>query len=146
MQTFLPYPSFQASAKALDWRRLGKQRLEARQIILTLCGCSNGWTSHPAVKMWEEHQGCLCLYLHAIIQEWTSRGYKNITQTVQPHKDDDLAILHVDFSPKEGIDIACHGLKPPPWLGKRAFHASHRSNLLRKDPVWYGQFGWKETP
>jgi hypothetical protein len=21
-------------------------------------------------------------------------------------------------------------------------HDSHRSNLLRKDPQWYGQFGW----
>lgn len=24
------------------------------------------------------------------------------------------------------------------------FHASHRSNLLRKDPVWYSQFNWTE--
>lgn len=34
----------------------------------------------------------------------------------------------------------------PPWLGDPAFHASHRSNLLRKDPVHYGQFGWTEGP
>ena len=30
----------------------------------------------------------------------------------------------------------------PPWLGDFAFHRSHRSALLRKDPDWYaGVFG-----
>ena len=33
MQTFLPYESFRESAKVLDWRRLGKQRVEGMQII-----------------------------------------------------------------------------------------------------------------
>ena len=33
MQTFLPYKSFEESAKVLDWRRLGKQRVEGMQII-----------------------------------------------------------------------------------------------------------------
>ena len=32
----------------------------------------------------------------------------------------------------------------PPWFGDEAFHRSHRSNLLRKEPQWYGQFGWTE--
>lgn len=34
----------------------------------------------------------------------------------------------------------------PPWLGDEALHASHRSNLIRKDPEWYGRFGWTEPP
>src|SRR3546814_11842397 len=34
----------------------------------------------------------------------------------------------------------------PPWLGNAAFHASHRSNLLRKDPGFYGRYGWPEPP
>lgn len=33
MQTFLPYPDFKKSLQALDYRRLGKQRVEAYQII-----------------------------------------------------------------------------------------------------------------
>ena len=33
MQTFLPYPDFVKSALVLDYRRLGKQRVEARQIL-----------------------------------------------------------------------------------------------------------------
>jgi hypothetical protein len=28
--------------------------------------------------------------------------------------------------------------KLPPWLGDEAFHRSHRSSLLRKDPEHYG--------
>ena len=33
MQTFLPYDSFEESASVLDWKRLGKQRVEAMQIV-----------------------------------------------------------------------------------------------------------------
>jgi len=33
MQTFLPYPDFAASSAVLDDRRLGKQRVEALQIV-----------------------------------------------------------------------------------------------------------------
>lgn len=33
MQTFLPYANFEASAKVLDYKRLGKQRVEAKQIL-----------------------------------------------------------------------------------------------------------------
>ena len=38
MQTFLPYESFRESAKVLDWRRLGKQRVEGMQIINAIEG------------------------------------------------------------------------------------------------------------
>ena len=36
MQTFLPYPNFADSLDCLDYRRLGKQRVEAFQIINAL--------------------------------------------------------------------------------------------------------------
>ena len=36
MQTFLPYESFEDTAKVLDYRRLGKQRVEGMQIINTI--------------------------------------------------------------------------------------------------------------
>ena len=38
MQTFLPYKSFEQSAQVLDWRRLGKQRVEGMQIINAITG------------------------------------------------------------------------------------------------------------
>lgn len=52
MQTFLPVANFCESAKYLDKARLGKQRVEAMQILSTLSGASRGWINHPAVRMW----------------------------------------------------------------------------------------------
>ena len=53
MQTFLPYESFEDTAKVLDYRRLGKQRVEGMQIINTIqTPKSKGWANHPIVKMW----------------------------------------------------------------------------------------------
>lgn len=126
MQTFLPYSSFQASAEALDYRRLGKQRIETLQILQTLNGDSNGWRNHPAVKMWEGFIPVLAIYGIVICQEWKNRGYKDTTlEKIKPY----LTTLD-----------CCR----PPWLGDEAFHASHRSNLLRKDFAFYSKYGWTE--
>lgn len=124
MQTFLPLSSITASVATLDPKRLGKQRIEAMQIhrILVSGRTSGGWVNHPAVRMWRGHEDALGAYLDACIQEWVSRGYRN---TMQP--------------------VGTQGPLPT-WFGDPAFHASHRSNLLRKDPIWYGQFGWTEGP
>ena len=37
-------------------------------------------------------------------------------------------------------------IKMPWWLGFEPFHASHRSNLLRKDPEFYSLHNWKDDP
>ena len=126
MQTFLPYESFLETAKCLDYRRLGKQRVEALQILNTLLRSSNGWRNHPAVKMWEGFEGCLAVYGLVICREWVERGYRDncadrITELV-------------------GTEITRPD--PPPWVGDRRFHRSHQSNLLRKDPEFYGKYNW----
>lgn len=126
MQTFLPYASFQRSAKCLDYKRLGKQRVEAWQIYQVLIGKTNGWKTHPAVRMWTWNQNALLRYGYAICEEWISRGYKDTM---------------LERFEKE-LDHSSH--RCPYWLGAEGFHKSHRSNLLRKDPIWYGQFGWTE--
>jgi len=36
-------------------------------------------------------------------------------------------------------------IKMPLWLGNTELHASHRSNLLRKDKLFYAQYGWNES-
>ena len=58
MQTFLPYTDFIKGAKCLDYKRLGKQRIEAKTIydILTGNAKSNAWKNHPATKMWEDYE------------------------------------------------------------------------------------------
>ena len=124
MQTFLPYSDFEQTAKCLDYRRLGKQRVEADQILNIVLGNnkSNGWVNHPAVKMWRGFSSALIEYRNIIIQEWISRGYNN-----------NMKILSVEK------------IVYPKWLGNNSFHSSHKSNLLRKDYSYYSKYGWNET-
>ena len=84
MQTFLPYKSFEESAKVLDWRRLGKQRVEGMQFINAIEQKPRkdgkpykGWLNHPATVMWRPHVDLLKHYTNIIIQEWIDRGYNN---------------------------------------------------------------------
>lgn len=123
MQTFLPLPNLLASVQTLDTRRLGKQRVEVKQIINAMGG-SSGWANHPATRMWSGHKEALKHYGNLCILTWIERGYKNT-----------MPLYLVDHS----------NLILPSWFGDPAFHASHRSNLLRKDPTHYGKFGWSES-
>jgi hypothetical protein len=135
MQTFLPYPDFAASAACLDYRRLGKQRVECLQILTALNVPTYGWQNHPAVRMWRGYDAALICYGLAVCTEWVKRGYNDTCFTK----------IHTFFKP-DGDDTLhdCMTGNIPPWLGDNAFHASHRSNLLRKDPAHYQQFGWTE--
>ena len=152
MQTFLPYPDFAESARALDRQRLGKQRVEAYQIVRALLAGSNaGWANHPAVRMWRGHGLALVAYTLVMCDEWVARGYKDSVR--QKVLDEVAAAMQLDPQTIEGM---CHQdvlagtadrrqVELPAWLGREDLHASHRSNLLRKDSVWYGQFGWSES-
>jgi hypothetical protein len=123
MQTFLPYKSMGRSVRCLDYRRLGKQRVEAFQILNALAGKSKGWTNHPATKMWRGYETALSFYKDLCIEEWVRRGYKN---TMKKETSYGPVVL-------------------PEWMGDEDFHASHRSNLLKKDPEFYGKYGWTEA-
>jgi hypothetical protein len=133
MQTFLPYPDMIRSAGCLDYRRLGKQRVETKQILLALMGKSEGWTNHPATLMWEGYDDILATYGSRMCLEWIRRGYK-----------DSLLPFFLGIMAEWEIDPRTPTW--PWWWGKPEFHASHRSNLLRKDPVFYGKYGWTEPP
>jgi len=124
MQTFLPYPNISKSLKALDYKRLGKQRVEAHQILNILLNRTKtkGWRNHPAVKMWKGHENALKLYFNKAVKLWISKGYKN----------------------RMKLEIIEGRIRMPKWVGNRKFHASHRSNLLRKDKKFYSKFKWKE--
>ena len=128
MQTFLPVPDFAESARVLDDARLGKQRVEAYQIIRTLDGVTRGWRNHPAVRMWRGFEPALIVYTLAVCDEWDRRG----------HADSVREKLAVHFREDGGQVLL------PDWLGHDALHASHRSNLLRKDPEFYGRYGWTD--
>lgn len=130
MQTFLPAADFRATAAFLDNRRLGKQRVECKQIYRALTGQSKGWTNHPATKMWRSHEGTLLWYAITICEEWRDRGFKD---SLLPEFE--WLYYHGKFSDAT-----------PAWLGDVRLHASHRSNLLRKDSAWYGKYNWTEGP
>ncbi|BBN02047.1 hypothetical protein MPTK1_2g12340 [Marchantia polymorpha subsp. ruderalis] len=167
LNTFLPYPSLERSIQCLDKRRLGKQRVEAMQILNVISddpppvngdllakpppkelvkplvhellvvastapksvdgakGKRRGWVNAPVVRMWRGYSDALACYYNICLAEWERRGCRNIL--LQPIE------LPADSAPIM-----------PPWFGDDAIHASHRSNLLRKEPEHYGQFGWTE--
>ncbi len=128
MQTFLPYPDFTQSLACLDRARLGKQRVETKQILLALTQPDYGWQSHPAVLMWRGFAPALVIYGRVCCEIWQDRGY-------------DDSLWHWFYERETAA------LPPtPPWIGNESFHSSHRSNLLRKDPIWYGRYGWTEGP
>ena len=138
MQTFLPVKSFVKSAEFLDDKRLGKQRIEAAQILEILLKISilpsrlqsavpfdptfHRWHHHPAVLMWSGHEEWLKNYLDCVIGEWRSRGFAN-----------SITVPRYD----------CENQPYPIWLGMEEFHRSHRTNLIRKNPSYYLKF-WPE--
>jgi len=130
MQTFVPHTSLELSAQVLDYRRLGKQRVETLQILNAMgapAAGRKGWTSHPATKMWSANRGALITYGVAICDEWIARGYRDTCR--------DKILAHG----KPSDDM-------PWWWGDERVHSSHRANLLRKDFEYYSKFGWTEDP
>ncbi len=133
MQTFLPYPDFLASARVLDQKRLGKQRVETIQVLRGLTVPTYGWRHHPAVKMWTGYEEALVRYGLDMCAVWCATGRADTCATT----------LTVDLAAAGGArvirtqqELAAAG-DLPPWLGDEALHLSHRSALLRKDPEFY---------
>ena len=120
MQTFLPYADLKESVRVLDYRRLGKQRVETFQVLNILLDRTpaKGWRNHPVTRMWSGYEAALQLYQNYTIQEWVNRGYKNNMQ----------------------FEEITTKIEMPSWFGDDTFHRSHRSNLLRKDYEYYSQF------
>ena len=125
MQTFVPLPDYKESMRCLHPRwHLGNQVW--REGVTLIRG---GWPHHPASKMWRGHEYHLGLYLLAgcdVLLERKGKDYPEIRRKI---------LEEMAKFPDTGA---------PPWIGDETFHASHRSNLLRKYPDWYGQFGWTE--
>lgn len=139
MQTFLTSSNFHKVAKTLDWQRLCKQRVEAKQILNVLAAIrrndlyiidkngkrrKRGWLNHTAVLMWRGFDDALRRYHDIMIQEWIGRGFVN-----------NMPLFEIPDD-----------IKYPKWLFNKDLHASHRSNLLRKDYSYYSKFGWSEPP
>lgn len=124
MQTFLPHISIVDSVKCLDSKRLNKQILECYQIIRVLNNETEGYKNHPAVLMWKGYEQALLCYAITCCCESENR-FNRI------HNTKDKLLCYIDYNST---------IVYPKWFGNDKFHESHRSNLYRKDSVYYKQF------
>lgn len=133
MQTFMPFRSYPRSAKTLDNLRLGKQIIEAGQIMRAIeHGPLNGWSNHPAVIQWRGYKGSLLIYTYAMSKEWYIRRGKVHGSWKRTREEQDKLWNMILVSGKMP--------KLPEWVGDPRYHMSHQSNLFRKDPIYYGVF------
>ena len=121
MQTFLPSLGFHDSARCLDNKRLGKQRVEVLQLL------KGQFPNHPAAKMWRGYEGALAMYGLIVCDVWKERGFKDTCF------DKIAALLSVHKWPYQA----------PPWLGDTEFHYRHRCRLFDKDPTFYKKFAYE---
>jgi hypothetical protein len=133
VQTFLPYPDFATTARVLDQRRLGKQRVETIQVLRGLTVPGYGWRHHPAVKMWAGYEEALVRYGLDLCREWSATGRAD-TCAATLAADLASACGRTDVRPQ--VTLAADG-DLPPWLGNDALHLSHRAALLHKHPDHY---------
>ena len=133
MQTFVPYAAFEDTARVLDPRRLGKQRVEVIQIVRALTVPGYAWASHPAVLMWKGYEEALGRYGLTMCDVWTELGFADTcASTIRK----DLSAAGIDRirSYDELLDAGAL----PPWLFDDELQRTHRSALVRKDPDHYG--------
>jgi hypothetical protein len=132
MQTFVPYADFEASARALDAKRLGKQRVEVIQIVRALTVPGYAWSQHPAVLMWKGYEEALGRYGLTMCEVWLELGFGDTCAATIAV---DLAAFGIPEIRSEA-ELAAAGALPP-WLFDAAVQESHQSALVRKDPEFY---------
>lgn len=127
MQTFLTYKdSYTESIQCLDYRRHGKQRIEAYDVYGIITRFVNTrhnslqrsflrkrYENHPVVRMWRAFPDSLAHYYNISISSWINRGYQNNMPEIYGH------------------DIFTN---KPDWLTDK-FCNCHRSKLLFKGSV-----------
>jgi hypothetical protein len=141
MQTFTPYSDFEESLRALDLKRLGKQRVEVIQIVRALTVPGYAWSSHPAVLMWKGYEEALGRYGLTSCEVWTERGFGDSCAATIAADLRAAGIAKIRSYEQLAANDAL-----PPWLFDEAVQLSHRSSLLRKDPEHYGPLFPSDTP
>ena len=132
MQTFLPYANFRTSAESLDYRRLGKQRVETLQMLRALePDSTSGWRNHPATRMWAGFEYQLAKYGITMCGVWIERGYNDTTRPKL------IAYRELHRDGNRGL---------PPWFGLDQFHEAHRAMLYAKDPQFYAKYEGTFSP
>lgn len=127
MQTFMTHDNYVDTAKSLDDKRLGKQRVEAYQIFKALRGDYNNtgaWVNHPATVMWRGHEYQLALYGLSISVEFHERGFDGYNMMMK------FADLCNELQSSNLVEY-------PWWVNSELLRLTHQSNLVRKSD-YYG--------
>jgi hypothetical protein len=132
VQTFLPFPDFEASARSLDTKRLGKQRVETIQVVRALTVAGYGWANHPATLMWRGFEEALGRYGFTCCEVWLELGFGDTCAATIAA---DLRTAGIPVV-RSQAELAAAGALPP-WMGDADLHRSHQSALVRKDPDFY---------
>jgi hypothetical protein len=132
VQTFAPLQDATEIAKVLDYRRLGKQRVETKQLLMALLGLDKAGEPttvpasphtryHPITRAWAGHEFALWQYGMAMCIEWIGRGYNST--------------IHTWFEAVEaGLDSAPGW---PWWWGTPQITDNHQRMLVWKEPSHY---------
>lgn len=136
--------------KYLDMKRLGKQRVEAAQIISILEYYDehgelpdNGWANHKVTKMWMGHTKALKMYFNYTVKYWIERGYKN---TYEFYEDVDCEIIKCRFDGRTAVfEKEATSETFPLWFSFPPIHYAYRAALYMKDPEFYADFVSKKV-
>lgn len=140
MQTFLPYPDFKKSAQVLDRQRLGKQRVEAKQVLQAILNVDKfgmkgntgqSFTNHPILEMWQANPEVLLTYTWHMCKEWKARGYQDSIMTWLFSVAGRLDLPMMPYPVLIERDLM------PWWFRHRKLHELHRANLMMKNRGWY---------
>uniref|UniRef100_A0A6C0BDP3 Uncharacterized protein n=1 Tax=viral metagenome TaxID=1070528 RepID=A0A6C0BDP3_9ZZZZ len=141
---FIIVPDIQKTAELLDQQRLGKQRVECKQIIDVLERydttkvLDRGWSSHPATRSWVGYTNHLKVYFNIIVREWIRRGFVNNMDLYQI----DESLYHVVPCSFDGKSVSYdlslfNQYSFPFWVSFPPFYMSHQAALCRKNPSYY---------
>ncbi|MCX8187189.1 MAG: pyrimidine dimer DNA glycosylase [Nitrososphaeria archaeon] len=137
MQIFRPYIDWRLSAAALDDKRLGKQRVECKQVLKAILRRLNlindgkrGWLNHPIVLMYYNDGRAyiqdLVSFFQACVDEWKRREF---TSTISL---DDIKELLEKVESLDGTPIT------------HVHEVEYRRILLIKNPEHYLKVFTKE--
>lgn len=168
MNIFVPSQSILNSIGCLDYRRLGKQRVEIYQLVLEFERPTN-WSNHPCFKAWENNKEALIFTGLLTCFQWRMLGYKDslinkFHEFLVYYEFEDAEIF------SEGLSIFEHNLNTelveinfhpdikffglyvdnelmvtteihyPEWFNNRDILDSYKTSLYNKDPEHYKQF------
>jgi hypothetical protein len=133
MNVFLSSPGAAFSFTKLDRQRLGKQRVELKQILIAL-ETGGAWSRHPATLMWRGHIGYVARMGATCCGVWLERGYKD---SLMPY-------FHSKMVEHATTNTTPRWLSDAAWRGDCDFFEDVRANLVRKLPAHYAGF-WPGT-